>query len=931
MHKQVSTKDAGERTAAAPQSQECSRAPLAYHALAVEVALREQGSNEAGLSMAEHARRLAHHGPNMLPALARASGWARLLAQLRSPLIYLLIAAATIALAIGEYSDAAVIVLVLMLNATAGAIQEGRAEKAMAAIRQLATLKARVCREGREATVEALELVPGDVLLLSAGEAVSADARLIEASMLQLSEAVLTGESLPVCKDVLPVPEAAELPDRTSMVYSGTLVLRGRARALVVGTGVNAEIGRIAELTLSRSELQTPMGRRLDAFGKSLLVLSVGLFVAIVAAGLLSGIGTARVLMLAISQTVGLVPEGLPVVMTIALALGMQRMAARGVIVRRLNAVETLGAATVICTDKTGTLTRNEVCVTTLDLLSGAPIEVSGIGYKPEGLLRRGEHSVTVRTDAQLAELCIAASACNDAQLTFVDGVWRGAGDPTEIALLTMARKAGLDLTVLASALPRIAELPFDSLAKLMVTQHGEQLFMKGAPEAVLTYVQRVRRATGSEELTNQDLERVRAAVSQLATRGLRVLAIASARGGSVVSAPEVGSYSWLLLGLVGEQDPPREGVAEAVARCREAGIRTVMITGDHHDTGLAIAKGLGIAQPDDSALGGQEVATLSASQLEERLATVTVFTRVEPAQKLRIVEAFRARGEVVIMTGDGVNDAPALTHADVGVAMGKSGTDVAKEASKVVITDDSFTTIVDGIEQGRVVYANVKRAVLVLLSSSVGEVAVLLGAVLCGLPVPFAAVQILWNNLITEGTITTGLAMEPAEGNEMMRPPVDPREPIVTRAAFFRIAWLSALISCATLSWYRYRLVNGVSVEVASTEAFALLAVCEWFNVLSCRSATRSIFSRHMRSNVWLWAGLLLSVTLQAFVLYLPFLQRIFYTTALSLRQVLALVAVGSSVLWAEEARKALRRVQLLRRSRASSNALTSVAALAH
>jgi Ca2+-transporting ATPase len=884
----------------------------AWHALGPDEALRVLGSDpDDGLDRAEVERRLGVHGPNALPEAPARPWWRTFLRQFRSPLIYILFVAAALAVSLGHAGDAVVILAVVCVNALIGMVQEGRAERSMSELRRLATLHSRVLRDGTERQIEAREIVPGDVLLLAAGDAVGADARLLELAQLQVAEAALTGESIPVTKAVQALPEATGLADRTCMVYAGTYVTAGRATALVVATGAHTEVGLIAGLTERAEEIGTPLERRIAQFGRWLMGAAFGLFALVTALGLLRGLPLSEVVMVAISQMVSMVPEGLPVAMTIALAVGVQRMAARGVIIRRLSAVETLGSTTVICSDKTGTLTRNQVTAVALWLPRRGDISVEGTGYAPQGRLVEADGSMADVSDPALVELLNAAAHCNDAALVAPreeGGEWSVLGDPTEGALLVLAAKAGLDPLAQAGATPRLAELPFDSGTKLMATWHRagkttRRVWIKGAPEAVL------RLTHGSD---GPDSSRAAAAAAEsLASRALRVLAFATVDGDGPGSEVRVDSLVGRarLLGLIGQIDPPREEVKLAVAGCRAAGIRPIMVTGDHKLTGLAIARELGIARQGDLALDGQELESLGEEELREQVQRVAVFARVQPAQKLRIVEALQARGEVVAMTGDGVNDAPALARADVGVAMGRSGTEVAKSAAKVVVTDDNFATIVAGVEQGRVVYANLKKVILYLFATSMAEVLVLLSALVAGLPLPLAAVQILWINIVTEGTVTVNLVMDPPDGDEMRRRPVAKDERLLDRDMLKRVALMTPLIAGVTLGWFAWRLSGGVPLELARTETFTVLAMCQWFNVLSCQSATRSALELGLLRNPWLLGGLALSVGLQALVIYVPPLNALFHTVALPPASLLPLLLVASLVLWVEEARKLLLR----------------------
>ena len=880
-----------------------------WHALEPESALRLLASDPAtGLSSQVAARRLADVGPNAVAEAVAPSPWLMFAHQFKSPLIYILLAAAALSAALGHAGDAVVILGVVLANALIGALQEGRAERSMAALRRLSELQVRVLRDGREQQLAARELVPGDILLLAAGDAVGADARLIEASSLAAAEAALTGESVPVGKHVDALAEATALTDRRDMVFSGTFITSGRARALVTATGEHTEVGAIARLTRQAREPATPLELRLAGFGRQLVVAALGLFVAVMAFGLLRGLPLAELLMVAISQTVSMVPEGLPVAMTIALAVGIQRMAARGAIVRRLSAVETLGATTVIASDKTGTLTRNEMTVSALWLGAGRDIEVGGVGYAPVGRLREGARELSP-DEPGLHELLRAAVLCNDAELLAPRApgeAWSVLGDPTEGALLVAAAKAGIDPAALRARHPRRGEIPFDSDARMMATAHTADdgrgfVCVKGAPEAVL-------RLCGGDPAT---LGHARTAAEAMARRALRVLALAASPPGSDAASRCHEGFDALagrlrLLGLAGQTDPPRDEAREAVAACRAAGIRALMITGDHKHTGLAIARELGIAGARDEAVDGVELDHLNETELAEQLPRIAVFARVHPAQKLRIVEALQARGEVVAMTGDGVNDAPALARADVGVAMGIAGTEVAKSAAKIVLTDDDFATIVAAVEQGRVVHANLKKVILFLFVTSIDEVLVLLLALLGGFALPLAAVQILWINIVTESTLTVNLVMDPPDGDEMRRAPIARDRPLLDRAMLGRIALLVPVAVALTFGWFAWRQSQALPYDVVRTETFTLLALCQWFNMLNCQSSTASALRLGVLRNPWLVAGFALSIALQAAVLYLPVLHRLFHTVPLSPGQLLGIAAAASCVLWVEEARKA-------------------------
>ncbi len=886
-----------------------------WHALPVDaVAARLRTDTQTGLSDAEAVRRLGEHGENALPEADKRSLAQLFLGQFRSPLIYILFVAAALALLLGKHGDAFVILVVVFVNAVIGTIQEGRAERSMAALQRLASLRVRVVRDGTEQTVESRRLAPGDLLLLAAGDAVAADARLIEAAALEAAEAALTGESLPVSKQVEALPESTLLADRRSMVFSGTHIASGRGRALVVATGLATEVGRIAELTTSAREPDTPLQIRIAQFGRYLVAAALGMLVIVIGLGLVRGLPFVDIFMVAVSQMVSMVPEGLPVAMTIALAVGMQRMARRGAIVRRLSAVETLGSTSVICSDKTGTLTRNEMTVTAVWLPDGRTLGVGGIGYAPEGMLAGASvDEPAVRT------LLEAVTLCNDARLVPPDRDdprWRPLGDPTEAALLTLAMKGGVDPDALGRGWPRRGEIPFDSASKMMATGHvdaegARRVYLKGAPEALIDMC---GAAWGPDSPVALDADRRAAVLAQaeaMAGQALRVLAVGMSDGAEL--RPEAGFAPLrgrvVLLGLVGQMDPPREEMAETVAACRRAGIRPVMVTGDHKITGLAVARMLGIARDGDRAVDGWELEQMPEQDLRRDLDHIAVFARVYPAQKLRIVEAFQSRGQVVAMTGDGVNDAPALARADVGVAMGITGTEVAKNAAKIVITDDNFSTIVKAVAEGRLVYRNLKKVILYLFATSMAEIAVLMLALLFGYPLPLAAVQILWINLITEGTVTVNLIMEPPEGDEMRQRPTPSGEPLLNRPLLKRIALMTPAMTVSTLGFFIWRLSCDVPFALVQTETFTVLAVCQWFNVLNCESATRSALRLGVVRNKWLMGGVGLGILLQFAVVYAPPLNALFHTVPSPLADYPAILAAAGLVLWVEEIRKYLAR----------------------
>lgn len=895
-----------------------------WHHLSSGSACEEIGSDPTrGLSQNEVADRLSRHGSNSLPEDEKKPVWRVFLRQFASPLIYILLAAAVLAFVLGKREDALVILIVVLVNSIIGAIQEGRAERSMASLRKLSSSQVRVLRDGKEQMVAASDLVPGDIMLLATGDAVAGDARLLEVAALEAAEAALTGESMPVEKRMESLPDDTLLADRVNMVFSGTHITSGRAKAVVVATGSATEVGKIAHMTTGAVEPKTPLELRMNQFGRQLVVAS-GLMVALViGAGMLRRMPMADILMVAISQMVSVVPEGLPVALTIALAVGMQRMAGKGAIVRRLAAVETLGCTNVICSDKTGTLTKNEMTVTAFWLPDGRKVEVSGSGYSPEGTLSCDGRDLSPVNDSALRLVLEGGTLCNDSQLvppTSEETRWRSLGDPTESALLTAALKGCIDPTPLRQAWARRAEIPFDSATKLMATQHGHtrkpnRVFIKGAPEMLLPLCGHIRHGDQVLPIEGETRQKALKAAEEMGIQALRLLAVAMVDDTEIDEDAGFDQFQGraVFLGLIGQMDPPREEAKVAVAECRAAGIRPMMVTGDHKATGLAIARMLGMATDADRAVDGRELEAMSEKDLNAEIGQIAVFARVLPKQKLRIVEALQSQGNVVAMTGDGVNDAPALARADVGVAMGITGTEVAKGAAKIIITDDNFATIVKAVEQGRLVYGNIQKLLLFLFATSIDEVLILLGALLFGYPLPLAAVQILWINLVTEGTLTLNLVMEGPEGDEMQRKPIRTSESLITRTMVRRMAVMVPTSVAATLGYFIWRLSTGAPFAVVQTETFTLLAVCQWFNALNCESATRSVLRLDFLKNPWLLGGLVLANLLQFAVVYTAPMNKLFHTVPITFPHFLLIGAVASSVLWTEEIRKwfARRRIE--------------------
>lgn len=867
---------------------------VAWHSLSPGKALDALGSSDAGLSESEAAQRLARHGPNVFRAAAPASAWTVLLSQLRSVLVLLLIGAAAVAAATGDLADVAAIGAVLVLNVAIGFTTELRAHRAMEALLGLEVQRARVVREGRSREVDARELVPGDVILLEAGQAVPADARLLQATELRTVEAALSGEPGSVPKSApAVVPADAPIADRRTMVYKTTSVVAGTARAVVVATAMATEVGRIGELAGGVVKERTPLERRLDVLGRRLAVVAVVVAVLIAALGAWQGVPLGRLLETAIALAVAAVPEGLPVVGTIAMAVGVRRMARRRALIRHLPVVETLGSASVICTDKTGTLTAGQMTATVLRL-ADREVEVSGAGFAPEGRFRAGGHLIDPAADPTLALALRIGALANAAELRHRDGTWHPVGDPTDVAFLVLARKAGIERERLLSEWPEVRHLPFSSERMLMATFHrhggGIAVFVKGAPRPVIERCDRIATAHGIRLLRPEEREELLGWGRELAARGLRVLALATAQVDRAEN-DDLSALTWV--GLAGLSDPPAAGVLETIRAFRQAGIRTVMITGDHRLTAASIARQLGLLSATDEVLEGRDVERLPDAELDQIVARVGVYGRASPESKLRIIAAFQRRGEVVAMLGDGVNDAAALRKADIGVAMGGRGTDLAKESADVILEDDRFPTIGVAVEEGRVILENVRKFVVYLFSCNLAEILVLLGAGLAGHSAALAPLQILWLNLLTDTFPALALAVEPGDPGIMRKPPPDPQAAILPGDVLGFAVGYAVLIALATLAAFAWGLSRG-DAAVAATLAFMTLALAQIFHLGNARSRDPVLSLRRVIGNPYALGAATLAVALQVLTALLPPLSHALHVTRLSTTEWLVVGALA-------------------------------------
>jgi Ca2+-transporting ATPase len=887
-------------------------AKAAFFTLTPEAVQDTLGTGPNGLTYSEAKARLERFGPNELAAAKKISPLLILIRQFGNLLMLILIAATVISFLLGEHLDAYVIMAIVAASALLGFVQEYRAEKAAAALQKLAAPTATVIRDGLELTVPSLEVVPGDLIVLHTGDRVAADARLLQAVNLMADEALLTGESQPVQKDLEPLPNPqTAIGDRRCMVFGGTVVTFGRGQAAVTATGMHSEFGRIAKMLEEVKAEPTPLERRMQTIGRVLSVICLVTAAGASALGVWRGHSWLEMLLWGISLAVAAVPESLPAVVTGALAIGTTRMARKNAIVKRLPAVETMGCTTVICTDKTGTLTKNEMTVRRL-FLNGQEIEVSGSGYDPKGDFYGTERETLSLSNPVLHMAARIALLCNDATLQEQNDGWQVRGDPTEGALLVMGRKAGLDPDQTQTTFPRVAEIPFSSDRKRMATIHrgpeGLEMLLKGAPENLLPFCRRVLTAAGEEPLTEEEREKILAEAHTMAGRALRVLGLAYRRLADIpelVPASEEDDLVWV--GLVGMIDPPRPEAGDAVRLCYQAGIRVIMVTGDHPDTADAVARELGLAAQrqgsDPVVLTGQDMDAMDDPGLKAALEHILVFARVSPDHKLRLVNLLKQQGEIVAMTGDGVNDAPALKRADIGVAMGITGTEVTKETAAMILVDDNFATLVAAVEEGRAIFDNIKKYLVFLLSCNLAEILVLTGAFFLGLPLPLIALQILWVNLTTDGLPALALGVDPKAPDIMARPPRPPDEGVFSYSVNLLLAVISGyktLLMIPLFAYYVYFNPAGESDPAqvlieAQTMVFLTLVIIELVNAFNCRSDYHSLATVGLFPNRFLVLAVLFSLVLMVAVIHWPPLARLFHTTPL--RPVDWLIAAGLSL----------------------------------
>jgi Ca2+-transporting ATPase len=881
---------------------------------------KELGTDlSSGLSSAEAQARLERYGRNQLKEAPKRSPWAIFFDQFKDFIIWVLIGAAVVSGFLQEVVDAVAIIAIVILNAILGFIQEYRAEQSLAALKKLSSPTSKTIRDGKHQILGSDELVPGDLVEMEAGDSVPADSRVTWlTSNFSTQEASLTGESTPVVKTAAVLDERdTPLADRANMVYLGTSVASGRARAVVAETGMQTELGKIAGMIQEIETEATPLQKKLEQFGKWIVYLCFVLVAMVFTLEWWRGGKLIDTFLTAVSLAVAAIPEGLPAVVTIALALGVQRMVKRHALIRRLRSVETLGSATVICSDKTGTLTKNEMTVQAV--YAGQHLfQVTGIGYAPTGEFHLDDKKIKPQDYPDLVQALRIGVLCNGAQLNEERGTYKIVGDPTEAALLTVAGKADLWKPQEERKAAFVDELPFDSERKKMtvVRKAGSHraAFVKGAPDVLLADCVNVQVNGIVRPLTDEDFKSIVAANNDLTDQAMRVLGVAYRDLGASTAKHDVDMTEKELtfVGLIAMIDPPREEVKQAIKECISAGIKTVMITGDHKNTAMAIAKQLGFFREDSLALSGEELDRWGQEQLERQVDKIPVYARVSPEHKLRVVRAWRARHEVVAMTGDGVNDAPAVKEADIGVAMGITGTDVTKQVSDMVITDDNFASIVAAVEEGRGIYDNIQKFVHYLLSCNTGEILVMFVSSLIGLPVPLLPIQILWINLVTDGLPALALGVDPVDPNIMRRKPRPPDEPVVTRErALLMLAQGTFIAACSLIAFSFVLFLENEGLERARTAAFVVLACSQLFHAFNCRSQTESLFKLGVFTNSKLLLATGISFVLQMAVVYIPPLQTVFKTEPLSLFDWVMVVGLSSMPLWAMEVFKYVRHVR--------------------
>ena len=882
-----------------------------WHQLSTEDTIRYwQTDTSSGLSSDEIKRRQAEHGLNQMSERRGTPAWVKFLQQFNQALVYILLAATVLSAFLGEFVDAGVIFGVVLINAIVGFIQESKAERAIEALARMVRTETTVRRNGQKQRIPSIELVPGDIVLLQSGDRVPADMRLFEVRSLQVEEAALTGESVPSQKKIKPLPADTVLGDRSNIAFAGTLVTYGQAEGIVVATGDGTETGRIATMIHQAVNLATPLTRKIAEFSRLLLYIILGLAALAFVVGVMRGEAAAEMFMAAVALAVGAIPEGLSAAVTITLAIGVARMAKRHAIIRKMPAVETLGSTTVICSDKTGTLTENQMTVSSI-YAGGKFFEVTGGGYEPNGEIRENQQKADLETNPALNECVLAGLLCNDSQLVRKEGRLQVEGDPTEASLIVAAQKAGMESDEAGKRLPRVDVIPFESEYMYMATLHrdtqGCVIYKKGSIESLLDRCDKVLAVDGKETALNASV--IQQALDEMTAKGLRVLAFARRRlpAGHAKLTHEDVARGLTLLGLQGMIDPPRAEAIRAVANCQNAGIEVKMITGDHKGTAVAIGQELGLRGNTGQtlALTGRELEQIPDDKLPEIAARTSVFARVAPEQKLRLVDALQRHGHIVAMTGDGVNDAPALKQANIGIAMGITGTDVAKGAADMILTDDNFASIEAAVEEGRNVFDNLTKFITWTMPTNGGEGLLILAAILLGTALPVLPVQLLWVNMSTALLLGLMLVFEPKEKDLMAKPPRDPSLPILTPVLLLRIVMVSFFMVLGGFALFMWEKSHGMELPEARTVVVNLIVMVEAFYLLNCRSLTRSFFSLGIFSNMWVIGGVITMMTAQLLFTYAPFMNKLFHSAPIGGSAWLRIIGVGLFVFIAIEFKK--------------------------
>lgn len=885
-----------------------------WYSLNIKDTLRNLNTDPEGISSREAFLRLKKFGLNEFGEKKKKNEFYKFFSQFKNPLVYLLILSALITYFLKHNLDTVIIIVIVLLNTIIGYFQEKKAEKSLEALKKLMSLRSRVIRDGNKMEISALELVPGDIVTLEEGSKIPADIRLIESTALKLDESILTGESTPVYKNTEIIKKDALISDQKNMLFSGTIVVSGKGTGVVVATGKNTQFAKIAKEISELPEESTPLEKKLEKFSKILLVVIIWVAVVIFVIGLFRGFNAINMLLTAVAAAVAIIPEGLPAVITVTMAVGIHTMAKQNAIVKKLSAVETLGQITTIASDKTGTLTYNQMTLEKI-FIGDTEINITGEGYEPEGSFLISGKKINPLYQTELRNTLIISALCNNASLVEEKKEWKIIGDPTEGALLVASEKAGIYQEEIIRKYPRLDEISFDAKMQFMATLHRDKnksdnlIAVKGTLEKILSLAKYIHRHNMVEKLDIDTKKNILKLADQEARQGYRILALAEKHlpdHNEKISTDDIRNL--IFLGFSAIKDPPREEVKDAIAKCQTAGIKVVMITGDFPATAKAIADNLGIDGKNTAVITGEELSLMPIKEFRETVRNTSIFARVTPEGKLKIVESLQKNNQIVAVTGDGVNDAPILKQADIGISMGIGGTDVAREASDMVLLDNNFSTITNAIEEGRTIYQNIKRAIFFLISTNAGEILILMSAIVIGLPIPLSPIQILWINLITDGVSGFSLAMEPKHSEILKLKPRSPKEGILNKIISLRIAIVAVTMTIGTMILYYFEILNGASENHARTIAFVSMAFFQIFNILNSRSFKTSIFNTPLFSNVYITFSVISMIILTVLTAQLPFFQRLFDTVGLTFNEWIYVVMVSLSVIIVVEIEKFVR-----------------------